>query len=95
MLGAATYVPRRRPIGANQLRSPADIAWRLTWPFLLSTIIAFLMILCVLLIGALETASLAKSTNKALYGNTSSTGAGYWCGVFFFIAAVFILLIGK
>jgi len=90
-----TYVRRRRPIGANRIRSPADIAWRLTWPFLFSTILACLMILCILLIGALEIASLAKSTSTSLYGNTSSTGAGIWCGFFFSIAAVCILLISK
>ncbi|CAF1018520.1 unnamed protein product [Adineta ricciae] len=87
------YVPRSRPIGRYQHRTPVDIGWRLRWPFLFSTILGVAMILCILVIGALEVASLAQSTNKDVFGNTSATGAGIWCGVFLSIAAVLILLI--
>ncbi|UJR16100.1 hypothetical protein I4U23_003012 [Adineta vaga] len=94
MLGSAPYYVRRsRPIGPYQSRSPVDIAWRLRWPYLISTILAVGMIICILVIGALEVASLAQSTNKDIFGNTSATGAGIWCSVFFSIAAVIILLI--
>ncbi|CAF1107235.1 unnamed protein product [Adineta steineri] len=93
MLGAAPYGQRRRPIGPYRTKSPLDIAWRVTWPYFITTILATMMILCTLLIGALEIASLSKSTSTALYGNTSSTGAGIWCSLFFSIACILILLI--
>jgi len=89
----AARPPQRRPVGGYQARKPLDVAWRLTWPFLVSTIIACAMIICFIIIGALEIASLAKNSTT-YYGNTSSTGAGFWCGIFFLIAAVIILLIG-
>jgi hypothetical protein len=93
---AARYPVRRiRPIGPYQARSPADIVWKLTWPFLVSNILASAMILCILIIGALEIASLAKSTSTQLYGNTSATGAGFWCGFFFIVAAALIIMLSK
>ncbi len=95
MLANGNFVPVIRPIGPNQARSLYDVAWRLTWPFLVSIILACAMITCVIIIFALEIASLAKGTSTALYGNTSSTGAGFWCGIFFAIAAVLILMISK
>jgi len=95
MLAPRYPVPVRGPIGSYQARSPLDVAWRITWPLLISNILAIAMIICILIIGALEIASLAKSTSTALYGNTASTGAGFWCGFFFIIAAVLIILISK
>lgn len=91
---AAYPRPVRRPIGANHGRTPLDAAWRLTWPFIVSTIIAAVMIIIVIVIFALEIASLAKGTSSA-YGNTASTGAGIWCGIFFLLAAILILLLSK
>jgi hypothetical protein len=87
--------PGPYPMVVYRRRSPADIAWKLTWPFIISNIIAGAMIICFIVIGALEVASLAKSTSTALYGDTSSTGAGIWCGIFFITAAILILLISK
>jgi hypothetical protein len=95
MLAPRYPVPVRGPIGSYQARALLDVAWRITWPFLISNILAIAMIICIILIGSLEIASLAKSTSTALYGNTSSTGAGFWCGFFFIIAAVLIILISK
>lgn len=95
MLRPAPRPAKRQPIGPYHARSPVDAVWKSTWPFLATTVLAVVMILCILLIGALETASLAQSTNKEIFGNTSSTGAGFWCGLFFSIAAVLILLISK
>jgi hypothetical protein len=95
MFAARRPIRRVRPIGLYQARSPIDIAWKLTWPFFISNILACAMILCILIIGALEIASLAKSTSTLLYGNTSATGAGFWCGFFFIIAAGLIIMLSK
>ncbi|CAF0843023.1 unnamed protein product [Rotaria sordida] len=92
MFGARPYIPRPYPYVRQPARPSSGNAWKSAWPFISSTIVAFLIILCVMIIGALETASLAISTDNDLYGNTSSTGAGYWCGFFVFIAALLIII---
>lgn len=90
----------RAPIPYGRRISPAELEWKRKWPFLLSSIIAVTIILFSLIIFALEIASLARSTEKVTFngntfGNTASTGAGIWCGFFFLVAGVLILLIGK
>ena len=95
MYAARRPIRRIRPIRPYQAGSPANIAWKSTWPFLISNILACVMILCILIIGALEIASLAKSTDTLFYGNTSSTGAGFWCGAFFIIGAAVTIMLSK
>lgn len=94
MFGGYPRPPVRRPVGAQQGRTPLDVAWKLTWPFIITTILSIIMMIVFVVIIALEIASLANSTNK-IYGNTASTGAGIWCGVFFLAAAVLILVLSK
>jgi ABC-type Fe3+ transport system permease subunit len=95
MFATYGYPTVRRPINTYQITTPLDIAWKVTWPLLVTNIIAGAMVICFIIIAALEVASLAKSTSKSQYGNTSSTGAGFWCGIFFLIAAVLIFLMSK
>ncbi|CAF0788810.1 unnamed protein product [Rotaria sp. Silwood1] len=92
MYTAGPYVPRQQLYGLHQPRPSSEAVWQAAWPFIISTILACFMIISVLAIGALETASLAISTDNDLYGNTSSTGAGFWCGVFAFNAALLIII---
>jgi hypothetical protein len=84
----------RRPIGYGQQIAQDDVVWKRKWPFITSTIIGVLMIICTIVIGGLEIASLAISTDQG-YGKTTSLGTGLWCGSFFLIAAVLILVISK
>ncbi|CAF2073495.1 unnamed protein product [Rotaria magnacalcarata] len=81
------------PSSRSQVSPALNDVWRLIWPFTTTTILGICLILCVLVIGALETASLAISTDQIYYGNTSSTGAGFWCEFYVFIAATLILII--
>jgi hypothetical protein len=91
----ATQPRPRRPIGYGQQVLPAgDFEWKLRWPFIITIIIAVVIIIFSITIFGLEIASLAKGTGTA-YGNTASTGAGIWCGFFIFVAGVLILLISK
>jgi hypothetical protein len=84
----------RYPIGFYPQLPLNDIAWKLRWPTVLSSIIAISMIIFTIIIAALEIASLAISTSKS-YGNTASIGTGLWCSPFFLLAGVLILMIGK
>jgi phage-related protein len=95
MFAARPRVPGTRPDGPLVARTMGDVAWKLTWPSITTTVLASVMIICTIIIGGLEIASLAISTSSSFYGNTSSTGAGFWCGLFFVIAAVLILMISK
>ena len=77
-----------------------ELNWKLKWPFLISSIIALVIIVFSLVVIALEIASLAHFTSKTeysgnTYGNTASTGAGIWCGLFIFVAGILILMISK
>ncbi|CAF3287747.1 unnamed protein product [Rotaria socialis] len=81
------------PSSRSHARPGLNDAWRLIWPFTTTTVLGICLILCVLVIGALETASLAISTDSVYYGTTSSTGAGFWCEFYVFIAATLILII--
>lgn len=85
------YPPRTRV----QTRVTKDDIWRALWPYITTNVVAGFLILVLLLIGALETASLAISTEPDVYGYTSSTGSGFWCGFYIFIAAVLIISISK
>jgi hypothetical protein len=100
MYGTGPRLTGRYPIGYGQQISPSDLDWRLRWPFTISIIIGVVMIVVALVINALEIASLAKFTNNIIlngntYGRTASTGAGIWCGFFFLVAAVLMILISK
>ena len=77
-----------------------DVKWKLRWPYLISTLIGFILIVFSLVIFSLEIASLAQSTstidyNGQTYGRTASTGAGIWCGLFIFLAGLFMIIIGN
>ncbi|CAF2967868.1 unnamed protein product [Rotaria sp. Silwood2] len=92
MFGALPYIPRLPAYGSHQAIPSSDAAWKSAWPYIISTILACFIIICILVIGALESASLAISTDQDIYGNTSSTGAGFWCEFFVFIAALLIII---
>ena len=94
MFAARVPPSRIRRAGFNQGRLPVDIAWKEAWPFLVSNIIASLMLVCTIIIIALEIASLAISTSS-FYGNTASTGAGIWCGVDFLFAAGALIILSE
>jgi hypothetical protein len=94
MYAARARFPQRPPIGYGQQIPPGNFDWKLRWPYIISIIIAVMIIIFSFVIFGLEIASLAKSTDKA-YGNTASTGAGIWCGFFIFVAGVLILIISK
>ena len=83
--------PTAGPRYVTPIRSEA--IWASVWPFAITSSIAVLMLIFSQAIWLLEAASLSKGTDKALFGNTASTGAGLWCGFFFFIAAFVILAI--
>lgn len=88
--------PINRPAGFGRPIQQGRSDWRFRWPFVISMIIAVLLIILSLTIFGLEIASLAKGTEKlGTIGNTASTGAGIWCGFFIFLAGIFILVISK
>ena len=72
-----------------------DAIWRAKWPIAASSAVASLMVICVLILVALEIAHLAKGTDTNLYGTTSVTGAGFWCGFTLLLAAFFIFMISE
>ena len=72
-----------------------DAIWRAKWPIAASSTVASLMVICLVVMVALEIAHLAKGTDTSLYGNTSVTGAGFWCGFALLIAAYFMFMISK
>ena len=84
--------PPRGTVGFGQPVPLGDIAWKLKWPFMFSNILGMWMLICVVVIGGLEIASLAISTDKG-YGNTATIGTGLWCGLPFLIAVIFILML--
>ena len=81
-IGQSSFRSRHR---TRLLSNPICIS---VWPLIFTTILASLIILCVVVIGILEIVSLANSTDTDLFGNTSSTGAGFWCRFIFVIATV-------
>ena len=94
MLANQSGIVPRYPIGFYAQIPPSEIAWKLRWPTVLSSIIAISMIVFTIVIAGLEIASLAISTSKS-YGNTASIGTGLWCSPFFLLAGIIILMIGK
>jgi hypothetical protein len=95
MLANRPTARTRRPIGPLPVIAPADLVWKSIWPGRLTSIIGCVMFSSVFIICALEISSLVKSTDTTFYGSTSSTGAGFWCGLFIFIAALLIFLMSK
>jgi choline-glycine betaine transporter len=71
-----------------------EILWRLSWPYVLTLVLASLMLLFIITIFILEIASLANDSSNNL-SNTASTGAGIWCSIFFIIPVVFMFLLGN
>ncbi len=74
--------------------TPNEIRWRLTWPYVITLVLATLMLLLTLIIFILEIASLAIDSSNIL-SDTASTGAGIWCSLSFFITVVLMYLLGK
>lgn len=93
-----THHPRRRTvpiryrspnsIKRRHVRSLSDEVWRSTWPYVLTSVLAALIIIFAIVIGVLEIVSLAKGTNTQLFGKTASTGAGLWCGLIILLAGL-------
>lgn len=74
--------------------SPKELLWRLAWPYVFTIVLASLMLLFILMIFALEIASLATDSSNNL-SNTASTGAGIWCAIFFILPVICMYLQGK
>jgi choline-glycine betaine transporter len=74
--------------------STKEILWRLSWPYVLTLVLASLMLVFIITIFILEIASLANDSSNNL-SNTASTGAGIWCAIFFLIPVVFMYLLGN
>ncbi len=90
------YVLRYPPV-IRQQRSrltPNEIRWRRAWPYIITLILATVMLLFTLIIFALEIASLTIDGSETL-SNTASTGAGIWCSLSFVTAVVFTYLLGR
>ncbi len=84
------YPPVIRP--RRSRLTPSEIRWRLRWPYIITLILATLMLLFTLIIFVLEIASLTIDGSQTL-SNTASTGAGIWCSISFIVAIVFTYLL--
>ncbi len=78
----------------DQRIPPKEFLWRLSWPYIITLILASLMLVFTVAIFILEVASLANDSSNNL-SNTASTGAGIWCSIFFLIPVVFMYLLGN
>lgn len=74
--------------------STKEMLWRISWPYILTIVLASLMLLFTIIIFILEIASLAVDSSNNL-SNTASTGAGIWCSIFFLIPIVLMYLLGN
>ena len=71
-----------------------ELLWRDAWPYAFTMILASIMLVLTVITIALEIANLTVDRSNDL-SNTGSTGAGLWCSIFFFMAIVFMYLLGE
>ncbi|CAF1488528.1 unnamed protein product, partial [Adineta steineri] len=83
----------RYPIGYGGGGSPIEYKWKVLWPYVASTIIGSLIILCGLLLFVLEIASLALIGKYFINTGIWASGVGIWAGIFIMAAGVFILIL--
>jgi hypothetical protein len=80
--------------------APLDITWYNTWPKFKSIILSIGIIICSTAIIGLDIANVAIEAGKQdgtskLGSGPGKVGAGIWSGSMSFLAAIFILVIGK
>lgn len=80
--------------------APLDVNWYNTWPKFKSILLSIAIIICSMAVIGLEIADIAiegsKENGTSQLGlGTGKVGAGIWSGFVSFIAAIFILVIGK
>ena len=80
--------------------TPLDITWFNTWPKFKSILLSTAIIICSTAVIGLDIANVAIEAGKEngtskLGSGPGKVGAGIWSGSVSFIAAVFILVIGK
>ena len=72
-----------------------EYTWRRTWPNALTNAIAILMLILTVVIVILEVVHLCLTTVAQPFKPVGTTAAGFWCSLFFAIAALFILIASK
>jgi hypothetical protein len=80
--------------------APLDVTWYNAWPSTRSILLAITMIMCSTAIIGLDIANIAIEGNKQngtakLGSGPGKVGAGVWSGSISFLAAIFMLTIGK
>ncbi len=69
-----------------------EYTWRRTWSNALTNGIAVLMLILTLVIVILEVVHLCLTTVAEPFKPVGTTGAGFWCSLFFALAALFIFI---
>ncbi len=69
-----------------------EYTWRSTWPNALTNAIAALMFMLILVIVILEVVHLCLTTVAQPFKPVGTTAAGFWCSLFFALAALFIFI---
>ncbi|CAF1261340.1 unnamed protein product, partial [Rotaria magnacalcarata] len=69
-----------------------EYTWRRTWPHALTNGIAVLMLILTLAVVILEVVHLCLTTVAEPFKPVGTTAAGFWCSLFYAIAALFILI---
>ena len=80
--------------------TPLDVTWHNAWPKFKTILLSIAIIICSTVVIGLEIANLAIEGSKQngtlqLGLGPGKVGAGIWSGFISFLAAIFILVIGK